>query len=427
MRCAPRQVPERAGRGYQRAGASRPALSTGGPGPHSSAAAAPGRDDGRGAGAGYCELREAWCVRTSAAVTAASATTAARAAAGRAAPVADDEAASCALSVVQAGPVEAGELTEHRHRGAVVAAGHATGAVRAAAAVGAVGATEAAARHEVARRVERGGGRDVARRQPGRTDAGVVRVARPGRPCGAGPPVGVWPGGVRGRPSGARPAVGAVPPGSGSGRTVHLRQLRQVHARQGRHGRRDRLDDVGDGRRQRRQLARDRVDDLVRHGGGQTRLGDDPVGVGDRAGGRRVVERPRRGLAGLQAPVLAEEGDRDVGVDRGGDGCRPAAEVDAALVLRRDLVDEGDRATLVHARDRRRDVPDLHRRRGRRGRARGHEDREGGDPQPAEDRGGDTPPRTSTDTTGCHLLIYLHVDVRPFPYWGVTPVTLHQR
>ena len=46
--------------------------------------------------------------------------------------------------------------------------------------------------------------------------------------------------------------------------------------------------------------------------------------------------------------------------------------------------------------------------------------------QPAEDGDGDAPPRTSTDPTGCHLLLYLHVDVS-LPYWGVTPVTLQER
>ena len=35
---------------------------------------------------------------------------------------------------------------------------------------------------------------------------------------------------------------------------------------------------------------------------------------------------------------------------------------------------------------------------------------ERGHPQPAEDGDGDAPPRTSTDPTGCHLLLYLHVD-----------------
>ena len=33
--------------------------------------------------------------------------------------------------------------------------------------------------------------------------------------------------------------------------------------------------------------------------------------------------------------------------------------------------------------------------------------------QPAEDGDGESSPRTSTDPTACHLLLYLHVDVSP--------------
>ena len=88
MRCAPRHPPERAGRGYQRAAVRPPPLSTGRPAAPScaprtcDAAAVPKRDDGRGRLSRQRRARDAWWVRTRAAVTAASATTAARAAAG---------------------------------------------------------------------------------------------------------------------------------------------------------------------------------------------------------------------------------------------------------------------------------------------------------------------------------------------------------
>jgi hypothetical protein len=81
MRCAPRQVPERAGRGYQRRRKRRPALSTAEGSP---VLPTPSQPLWMGPGTGTVQrpARCAWWVRTSAAVTAASATTAARAAAG---------------------------------------------------------------------------------------------------------------------------------------------------------------------------------------------------------------------------------------------------------------------------------------------------------------------------------------------------------
>ena len=118
MRCAPRQVPERAGRGYQRRGGVPPGAvhsARGSPGP-------------TGADAlercGSARARDAWWVRTSAAVTAARATTAARAAAGSVCAGDADDASRWALWSSRLDAVQAGQLTEDRHRGAVVAAGH---------------------------------------------------------------------------------------------------------------------------------------------------------------------------------------------------------------------------------------------------------------------------------------------------------------
>ena len=117
MRCALQQTPERAGRGYQCYACAPPALGkdpvlpdprTLGPGPGTGprkpAAAVPRRDDGREVVLIQRDARDAWWVRTSAAVTAASATTAARAAAGSVCAGVAEEASRWALRSSRAEP-----------------------------------------------------------------------------------------------------------------------------------------------------------------------------------------------------------------------------------------------------------------------------------------------------------------------------------
>ena len=321
------------------------------------AAAVPARDDGRGAGRAQREARDAWCVRTSAAVTAASATTAARAAAGSVCAAVDGEAASLGALLVQPGAVQAGELAEDRHRGAVVAAGHAAGAAR---------CRERSAPPRLLPGTEKRDGSNAAaaatppataagrRRRSCRCTACPGRPGSPGRPaapaagCGR-PPVPV--GHRRRRAPAARRPPGRVGSGTFTGGSCG-------RFTPGRFGSgHERLDDVGHRHRQRRQRGRDGADHLVGDGGGEAGLRDDPVRVGDRAGGRRVVERPRRAdWPGCRSRFCPKKRHRDVGVHGGRARCRPAGIEIAALVLGRDLVDERDRAALVDALDRRRDV-----------------------------------------------------------------------
>ena len=146
MRCAPGHLPGRAGRGYQRPGSRRAAPSTGArparqrpPSPRGTTAAEPDGLSARSATPGGADQRRGHRGER-------------------------DDRGQCRRGqrlrgrrrgggllgalLVQGRAVETGELAEHRHRGAVVAARHAAGA-------GAVGAPDAPAGHVEARRGRR--------------------------------------------------------------------------------------------------------------------------------------------------------------------------------------------------------------------------------------------------------------------------------